>query len=69
MIELTQEQVNEVNGGFKFHFNFVLTTFTAIGAFIVTGPVGAGVVVAAAIATQGTYNLADMYHDEFGNPR
>lgn len=69
MIELTEQEVMQVNGGFKFHFNLILTTFTAIGAFVVGGPVAAGVVVAAAIATQGTGNLVDMYHDEYGNPR
>jgi len=66
MRELTIEEIQDVSGCFKFHFNVILTVFTAIGAGIIGGPVAAGIVVSAAVATQGTKNLVDMYIDEFG---
>lgn len=68
MIELTQEQVMNVSGGkFKFHINIFQTVFTAVGAFIIAGPVAAGMVVGAAIAAQGAGSLHEMYVDEYGN--
>jgi ABC-type phosphate transport system permease subunit len=54
-------------GGFKLHFPLIETIFTAIGAAIIGGPVGIGIVIGTAIATQDVGNLKDMYHDEYGN--
>lgn len=67
MKELSRDEILLVSGGFKFHFNVILTVFTAIGATLIGGPVAGGVIIAGAIATQGTGNLVDMYIDEFGN--
>jgi hypothetical protein len=69
MRELNECEIENVNGGIKFHFNVIWTAFTVIGATIIGGPVAGAAVIATAIATQGTGNLVDMYHDEFGNPR
>lgn len=71
MRELNYGEIGEIGGGkkIKLHFNFLPTIFTAIGAFVVSGPVGAGVVIGAAIAAQGAGQLVDMYHDQYGNPR
>jgi hypothetical protein len=66
MKELTKDDVLNVSGGFKFHFNVILTVFTAVGVTLLGGPVAGGMVIAGAIATQGTGNLVDMYIDEFG---
>lgn len=54
-------------GKFKFHFNVVLTVFSAIGATIVAGPAAGGAIVAAAIATQGVGNLNEMAQQEQWN--
>jgi hypothetical protein len=66
MVELHKEVLQGIEGGFKLHFNLLVTGFTAVGAFIISGPVGAGMIVAAAISAQGTGQLIDMY-DEVGN--
>lgn len=67
MKELNLHDIEHIHGAkfkFKFHFNPLYTFFTAVGAFIVTGPVGAGVVIASAIATQGTGQLVDMAKEQ-----
>ena len=65
MKELNRDEVLIISGGFKLHFNAILTVFTAIGATCLGGPAAGLMVVGAAIATQGTGNLVDMY----GNPQ
>jgi hypothetical protein len=68
MNELTLTEVLEVSGGkFKLHFNIFELIFATIGAGLLGGPAGAGMVIAAAIASQGANQLNDMYKDEFGN--
>lgn len=69
MKDLTPDEVMEVSGGFKFHFNVIQVVFTTIAATVIGGPVAGAAIIAAAIATQGTGNLVDMYRDEFGNPK
>lgn len=63
---LSLEDTRLVSAGFKFHFNVIQVFFTIVGTTIITGPVGGLAIVAAALATQGTGNLVDMYVDEFG---
>jgi hypothetical protein len=70
MKELTISERMEVSGGkfrFKWHINPFQVVFTAVGGFLLGGPVGAGIAVGAAIAAQGSGNLHQMYVDEFGN--
>lgn len=66
MRALRRDESSLVSAGFKFHFNIIQVAFTAMGAFIISGPVGAGVVIGAALATQGTGQLVDMYNEEIG---
>ena len=49
-----------------FHFKILETVVAAIGAGIIGGPVGIGMVIAGAIVIQGTGGLQEMY-DEYGN--
>ena len=66
MIQLTMSEVNQVNGGFKFHVNIFQAVMTVVGAGILGGPVGLGVAIGAAIGAQGLGQLHEMYTDEYG---
>lgn len=63
MRELTLNEIDEISGAWKFRINlrFVVTGFTAFGAFLLGGPAGAGMVLSAAVATSGVENLAELY--------
>jgi len=70
MQELTQEEALQVGASrfkIKLHFNIFTCVFSSIGAFLIGGPVGAGMVIGAHIAAQGSGNLYDMSVEHFGN--
>lgn len=68
MKELSKEDFFKISAGkkFKFHINVFTAVFSSVGAFLLGGPVAAGMVIGAHIAAQGAGNLHEMYVDEFG---
>ena len=68
---LTQDEAFCVSGGWhiKLHFNPFLFIGSAVGGFVMGGPVGLGIVVGSMLVAQGTGNIHEMVVDEFGNRR
>lgn len=71
MKELTQEEVFAIAGGWhiRLHFNPFLFIGSAVGGFVMGGPVGLGIVVGSMLVAQGTGNIHEMAVNEFSNGR
>ena len=69
MRELFKDELNEVSGGRKIRIHIsVPNVFTAIGAFVLGGPVAGGVVLAAMLAAQGSAQTYDILTQDPNNP-
>lgn len=75
MQQLTNLEIMEISGGFKFHFNVFQAIFVVVGATIGGGPAMGGIALAGLVATQGAGNLGEMYNNlgvtpqySFGKP-
>jgi hypothetical protein len=63
MRKLNRLEISECHGGWKwkkFYINPVQLIFTGIGAFLIGGPVSAGIVVGTMLATEGGSQAINM---------
>lgn len=60
MIELTHNEVMQINGAFKFHFNLAGVAASIIAGVCTGNPAGVVGAIGAALILQGGGNLKDM---------
>jgi len=67
MKPLSIDEIRQIQGGLHIHIGAFIAAIV-IGA-VTGGPVGVGYVLTTTVMAKGIDNLADMAHDEWGNPR